>query len=155
MGGEHDLDGLGQRRPPLLHPLGEGVDVGLGQMPRTHHAQGDVDAPRFAGPLLVVAHAEARVVRRQHDADDRAAADAHELGHGVLDERWRVLHAEGGAELPVALKGGGDAGLLRSRAFEQRRRAADGVVAAPQVGELVSCGRPAAAHMGVVGLDVV
>ena len=113
--------------------------------------------PRTAGeaPLELVAVAgdrELRVVRREHQADDRVGAACDRPVGRLLDVRRPVLHA--GEDREPEPLGQAGARLLGDRVQRVRLLDAEPAVAVDEVVEQLGCDRPAAADIGVVGRDV-
>ena len=77
---EQHLVAFGQRRTRVTHRRGEEVDVGGLGVPLIDPVQGDPVLGRgIGGALLVLAHAEPRVVRGQDQPDDVTHAGRSQL----------------------------------------------------------------------------
>ncbi len=133
------------------HPLGEHVEVRLVRSPALDEAQLGPARERRLQALPVAVDRQLRVVRRQHEADDRLRAAGQRLLDRVRDPRLPVLHPHehGHAELgfqrrPLAL---GD--------LVERRAPSDPAVA---LGQLLDGGvrhGPPLADVLEVGPDVL
>ena len=142
----------GQRR---AHLGGEELEVGGLQVPAVDPGERDAAAGGGGtGPLVVLADRERRPVRRQHQAHD--AAGGHRLDGG-LDGGRGVLQPEHHGEpagRPLVERGLQPCPLGLG-ALGQRRQAADGLVAAGQLGQQLGRGRSTAADVRVVRQDLV
>ncbi len=156
--GEQHLGAGGETGEPVDHRAGEEVEVGGLVRPRLDadvaHA---VLGGRLGQTALILADRRTRVVRSEDEPDDPLDALSSQRRGGVLDERRRVLLAQ---HNPVPTRcalseSGRDARPLRLGALGERRGAAECGVAGGEVGQLQRRRRPAAADVGVVGLDVV
>lgn len=108
-----------------------------------------------AAPVEVLADRVRREVRRQHQPDDGLRSGGG-IPCGLLDLGGSVLQAEGHREAArfVGIQRGLQRPLLGLGQLGEGRQPADGAIAGGEVGECLRGRRPAAANVGVVGLDL-
>ena len=128
--------------------VGEQLDEAGLVVPAVDEAQLGASVERALELLAIALDRERRVVRREHEADDRLGACGERRFRGVGDARRPVLHAGEDGQLELALERG--ARLLGDRV--QRRRVLDPepAVALDEIVEVLGRDRPAAADVGVV-----
>ena len=115
MGREDDVAGL------AAHAIGQDVEVRLVRVPALDEAELGAARERVDEPLAIALDGEARIVRRQHDADDRLGAGGERLLDGLGDARPPVLHPDEDGRAQLAL----ERSPLRLGRVVERRAPAD------------------------------
>ncbi len=86
------------------HAVGEHGEVRLVHVPALDEAQPGAPVERVLEPLAVAVDGQRRVVRREHEADDRVGAALDRAVDGLGDPRRPVLHARVDREAELALQ---------------------------------------------------
>ena len=156
VGGENNIHGAGVGEAPQ----------GLREVRRYHAQEQRVVAPapdqrdlepprsppsgRFEERLLVRADGHPGIVRRHHDRDEPPIVIGHDLLDRVHDVRVPVPHPDVDRDANLA----GEGRALRLGDREDRRAAADHLVAVSDLGDQLRAGGPPAAHVQEVGLHI-
>ncbi len=98
MGGEDDVAGL------AAHAIGQDVEIRLVRVPALDEAELGTVHERVDEPLAIALDGQARIVRRQHDADDRLGAGGERPLDGLGDARPPVLHSDEDGRAQLALE---------------------------------------------------